>query len=230
MLFSKPTLIGHRGLCAFAPENTMESFEKALEAGLTWVEFDIRMAASGELVVIHDETVQRTTNGVGFVHAHTLHEIKKLKPSVPTFLELLNWSQQTGCHLNIEIKSMPHQTIPTTQRLLHELQAFSATLPAFIVSSFEHECLVYYEQHRKVDEKIGYLMEIVNWEVVEGLLPEKHLIHCGLNQVEGTFEQLAALGFEVLVYTVNDLGVAQKLIHQGVKGLFTDCLREGSLV
>lgn len=206
----------------------MESFEKALEAGLNWVEFDIQLTADGTLVVIHDETLERTTNGHGLVYEHTLAELKPLTPPIPTLSELLLWSQKMGCHLNIEIKPAPHNTIQTTEALLRELASLQKPIPTPIISSFHHECLQYYALQRT--EPTGYLMESLDWPLINTLNPKKNLIHCAAIQAPGAFEKLKSLGFDVLVYTVNDPTQAQTLFSQGVKGIFTDCLRPGTLV
>src|SRR3989338_788401 len=70
--------IGHRGAAALEPENTLRGFRKAIELGLDYVELDIRRCKSGELVVIHDEAVDRTTSGKGLVEDRTLQQLQKL--------------------------------------------------------------------------------------------------------------------------------------------------------
>ena len=70
-------VIAHRGASAYAPENTMPAFEKALELGAEGIELDVHMTADGEIVVIHDHTIDRTSNGKGMVKDLTLDEIKK---------------------------------------------------------------------------------------------------------------------------------------------------------
>ena len=68
--------IGHRGARAYAPENTLASFKKALEIGVDAIELDVRKTKDNQIVVIHDEDVKRTTNGEGLVCELTLKEIK----------------------------------------------------------------------------------------------------------------------------------------------------------
>ncbi len=86
--------IGHRGAGFLEPENTLRSFRKAIELGVNYVEFDIRRCKSGELVVIHDETVNRTTNGKGAVAELTLQELKKLDAgkgeNIPALQEVID--------------------------------------------------------------------------------------------------------------------------------------------
>lgn len=107
----------HRGCSQRYPENTLLAFEKATEvANLTGIELDIQLAKDGQLVVIHDERVDRTTEGIGFVKDYTLPELKKLhiyageypSQTIPTMEEVLDLTEQrckTGMKLNIELKT-----------------------------------------------------------------------------------------------------------------------------
>jgi len=74
----RPLRIGHRGACGLAPENTLASFRKALEIGVDGVEFDAHATKDGELVLMHDDKVDRTTEGTGFIRDLTFEEIRKL--------------------------------------------------------------------------------------------------------------------------------------------------------
>jgi glycerophosphoryl diester phosphodiesterase len=88
-------IIGHRGAAGYEPENTLLSFQKAVEIGVDWVEMDIRRSADGHLVVIHDDTVDRTTNGHGKVSEMTLAELKQLDAGkgqkIPTLQETFDF-------------------------------------------------------------------------------------------------------------------------------------------
>ncbi len=99
--------IGHRGAAALEPENTLRGFRKAVELGVDYVEFDIHRCKSRELVVIHDETVDRTTNGKGFVADLTLQQLKALDAgkgeSIPTLQEVIDCCKGK-VKMQIEIK------------------------------------------------------------------------------------------------------------------------------
>ena len=69
-------LIGHRGLPCLAPENSLEGFKLAAEAGLNWVEFDVQITQDNQLVLMHDDSIDRTTNGSGFVYNLTLKQLQ----------------------------------------------------------------------------------------------------------------------------------------------------------
>ncbi len=99
--------IAHRGASAYEPENTLRSFKRAIEMGADMIELDVRLSKDGHLVVMHDEEVDRSTNGHGFVNEKTLSELKKLDAGmgegVPTLEEVIAFSRgRTG--LVIELK------------------------------------------------------------------------------------------------------------------------------
>lgn len=101
-------IIGHRGACGYEPENTLSSFQKALDLNVAMIELDVYKCKSGELVVIHDSAVDKTTDGSGNVEDLTLAELKKLNCSncqkIPTLEEVINLVDRK-CKINIEIKS-----------------------------------------------------------------------------------------------------------------------------
>ena len=108
------TIIAHRGASAYAPENTLAAFDKALDLGAADVEFDVHFGADGQVVVIHDDTVDRTTNGAGAVAALTLAQLKSLdagswfaaqfsEERIPTLVELLE-RYKDRLHFHIEVK------------------------------------------------------------------------------------------------------------------------------
>lgn len=106
-----PQLIAHRGDSRRAPENTLAAFRSAVAAGADWLEMDVQMTKDGALVVIHDETVDRTTNGSGAVRELTLAEIRALDAGngeqVPTFAEAIALAKESNIGLMPEVKS-PH--------------------------------------------------------------------------------------------------------------------------
>lgn len=99
--------IGHRGAAGYVPENTLSSFQKAISLGVDMIEFDVRLSKDKQLVIIHDATVDRTTNGQGKVRNLTLEELKKLDAGggekIPTLPEVLALFKNK-CQFNIELK------------------------------------------------------------------------------------------------------------------------------
>jgi glycerophosphoryl diester phosphodiesterase len=111
-------IMAHRGASGYAPENTMAAFEKALEMGTEGIELDVHMTADGEIVVIHDHTVDRTSDGKGMVGALTLEEIREFDfgswfdpkfkgQSIPTLRDVFELLEDWEGLLNIEVKSGP---------------------------------------------------------------------------------------------------------------------------
>jgi glycerophosphoryl diester phosphodiesterase len=111
-----PKIIGHRGASHIAPENTMASFEAALKLGVDGIETDVQETKDGQLVLCHDELLNRTTNGKGLIKDYTLKELKELSAGawfskeyenerIPLLEELLDILKNRDILINIEIKS-----------------------------------------------------------------------------------------------------------------------------
>src|SRR5215510_6817363 len=127
----KPRLFAHRGASGEAPENTVEAFRRAVDAGVSYAELDVHATRDGQVVVIHDQTLERTTNGQGKVQEHTLAELQQLDAGywfsaddgrqfpfraagvrVPTLAEVLRGSPEL--RFTVEIK----QTEPAIEELV----------------------------------------------------------------------------------------------------------------
>lgn len=146
-------IFGHRGSAGTHPENTMVSFIETERVGADGIELDVQLTKDGEVVIIHDDKVDRTTNGKGYIKDLTLAEIKKLdagcnfkngqfKAEIPTLDEFLKWLKDTDLLCNIEYK-----TITVTN---HELEEKTVGLvkkygleDRIIFSSFNHYSIVY---------------------------------------------------------------------------------------
>ena len=101
-------VIGHRGAAGYEPENTLRSFRKAIELGVDWIELDVRRTADGHIVVIHDDTVERTTNGRGKVSELNFADLRRLDAgkgeAVPTLQEAIDLAKSGKRKLIIELK------------------------------------------------------------------------------------------------------------------------------
>jgi glycerophosphoryl diester phosphodiesterase len=229
-------LIGHRGLSAFAPENTLPSFLKAAKEGLQWVEFDIRLTADMKLVVFHDDTLERTTNGEGLVSKRTLSELQLLdagswfspafqNTNISTLDEVLLFLEAHNLQANIEIKSTPEQADATVEAFFPYLQGWPRGKPYPFVSSFDHKALAHC-RYSFPQLPIGYLVEKIKRKEIESLLDDPF---CSINcsnehNTLDDYQTLIQTDTPVFVYTVNKLDDAKKLFAAGVQGLFTDCL------
>lgn len=152
--FSSPWVIGHRGFAARYPENTLVAFQAAMDAGVPMIELDVTLSRDRKLVVIHDATLERTTNGHGSVHDYTLEELKQLDagswfhsdfadqrlPELGEVLKLVNGRVIT----NIEIKSHayePHHPPDAIEKQVLALVKQKKVLDAVLISSFNADIL-----------------------------------------------------------------------------------------
>jgi len=108
--------IGHRGAAGHAPENTLAAIQKGIALGVDFVEIDVRRTADGVLVVLHDETVNRTTNGKGRVDRLSLQEVKKFNAGngehIPTLEEVLKVAAgKAGLMVELKVKGMAQRTV-----------------------------------------------------------------------------------------------------------------------
>jgi len=136
-------VIAHRGGPSYAPENTLAAFQNAVAQGVDWLEFDVQMTRDGELVVIHDETVDRTTDGTGAVSDLTLEQIRALDAGngekVPTFEEVVKLAKAGGVKILPETKSA-HLYPGIEEKLLQVLEE-DGYLEQTAIQSFEADSL-----------------------------------------------------------------------------------------
>ena len=194
--------IAHRGYSGKFPENTMLAFKKAIEYGADGIETDVQMSKDGELVIIHDETLDRTTNASGFVKDYTLKELKKFRSKsvaqingskedeeskikdlkeevlekdeeIPTLRELLNLFANSNLKvLNLELKNSIIEYNGLEEGVLNMIDEFKLR-DRVIISSFNHKSLVKIREIEKLKKK----KMIVLGALVYGILvkPSKYL-------------------------------------------------------
>lgn len=202
-------VIGHRGMAA-QPENTLVSFKEALKHA-DMIELDVRRCKTGELVVIHDDSVDRTTNGKGKVHQLTLSEIRELavgKEKVPLLDEVL----ELECPINIEIKGVGIvKDIATLQH--QELH----------VSSFNRNELMELRRLNQ-DISIGCLFNALGIGMISFARKiQAQAIHPHVRFVSRKMvRQAHDAGLKVYVYTVNTVKGMERMRSLGVDGIFTD--------
>jgi glycerophosphoryl diester phosphodiesterase len=136
-LNGKPAVVGHRGASGHASENTMASFGLAHEMGADLVECDVHLSADGVPVVIHDETLERTTSGAGLVKAHTVAQLSAL--GVPTLDDLLAWAA-SRIPVSIEIKNGPLYYEGLVEKTVDLIRAHGLVERTFLIS-FDHFAL-----------------------------------------------------------------------------------------
>ena len=160
-----PIVLGHRGASGYAPENTMESFRLALEMNADGVELDVQMTKDGELVIIHDELVDRTSNGKGWVKDLTFEELRELNFNnhkegyefcqIPTLDEVLELFSNTGKMINIEIKSNIINYPGITKKVIDKVREHDMQ-DHVIYSSFNHQTCLEVEEYDP-DAYVGFL-------------------------------------------------------------------------
>jgi len=223
----------HRGASGYFPENTMLSFRKAIELGATGIETDVQMTSDGVLVLIHDEKVNRTTNGIGLVKDFTYDDLNKLdagswfnkkydSEKIPTAKQLIILAKSNNILLNLEIKN-GEVTYPGIEEKLIEMLYQYKYEDKVILSSFNHYSMVHCKDISK-EIKTGLLY-------MAGLYqPEIYCKHTGADALHPYFNSLnkeiidnaKKEGLLVNPFTVNDEACMKSLITAGVDGLITN--------
>ncbi|MDE0179286.1 MAG: glycerophosphodiester phosphodiesterase family protein [Gammaproteobacteria bacterium] len=218
-------IIGHRGAAGLAPENTLAGFARAVELGVDGVELDVRMAGT-ETVVIHDERVDRTTNGTGMVSELGFAVLQSLDAGngqrIPTLGEVLELVPR-HVMLNVELKGSG--TARPVAGIVGDLAAGrqTADLPSLLVSSFDHEELRLF---REICPGVPCAPLAGRWsddlESAAGAL-DAWSVNLSLRAAtEAHVRAVRSWGRRCLVFTVNDPARAQSLSGIGVTGVFTD--------
>jgi glycerophosphoryl diester phosphodiesterase len=228
-------VIGHRGAAARAPENTLASLREAHRLGCAWVEFDVMLSRDMVPVLIHDETVDRTTDRKERVPDLTYEELRRLDAGVrfaarfrgervPHLEEALDLCLGLGLSANVEVKPAAGFE-RETGRVVAEtlLRRWPAGGPRLLVSSFERPSL---EAALGAAPEIprGLLAEELpaDWEAAM-LALRCATLNLGWRRLRpGILRELAGRGVPVLLYTVNEPWRARDLLAEGAAAVFTD--------
>ena len=225
-----PRWIAHRGGGTLAPENTLAGIRLAARLGYQAVEFDVMLSGDGTPVLMHDETLGRTTNGAGRVCATADAVLFSLDAGkgerVPRFAEAAMLCREYGLLANVEIKpasGYERQTAETVAGMCGELWQGAAVLP--LISSFSLDAL---EIARDLAPQIprGLLFEKVpaDWLATARRL-QALTLHCAANRLsDRVLAEAQDNGMPVLCYTVNAPERAKMLFARGVSAVFTDRL------
>jgi len=217
--------IGHRGACGYAPENTLASFKKALELSVDYIELDVLLSRDGFLVVIHDDKVDRTTNGTGLVIKKALEELKQLDAGngekIPTLQEVLDLIDKKA-KVNIELKGK-ETAEPVAQLIETYVRTKGWTYDDFIISSFDNQGLHVFKA-LKPQVKIGALIADTPLDYVKFKKDLKaYSINISMEFINKRFVDNAHIhGLKVLVFTVNDINDIERIKKLNVDGIFSD--------
>ena len=223
---------GHRGALAYAPENTLPSFELALAQGADGVEFDVQLTKDGIPVVIHDETVNRTTSGAGLVAEFPLARLQALDACagweqfagvhIPALTEVLEVLAPAGVTINVELKNSVVMYPGLEEKVLAQLRSFGVEDRA-VVSSFNHESLL---RVRKLapNLRLGVLHQdilVKPWAYTRRLgIPAVH--PPALAVTKKYVQRAHAAGIAVRPWGIDDEQVLRRLLRWGVDAVFVD--------
>jgi glycerophosphoryl diester phosphodiesterase len=230
-----PPVIAHRGARVRAPENTMAAFKAAREDGARWIETDVKLTSDGVPILMHDDTLDRTTDGHGSVADMSWAEIKNLDAGawfspafkgtrVATLVELLIFARDTNMRLNLELKPCPGRTQATVMvALIEAAKLWPDTAPPPLISSFDIDALSIAAQLHPEWPR-GLLLDEwrEDWRELASLVQATTI---NLNADLLTPARIAALreaNKPILAYTVNDAARAKALLQSGVQAVFSD--------
>ncbi|MBU2897385.1 glycerophosphodiester phosphodiesterase family protein [Vibrio hepatarius] len=225
-------IIGHRGVAGDYPENTKVSIEAAAKLGVEWVEVDVQPTKDNILVICHDHTIDRCSNGSGRIDEKTLEELRQFNfaarfgdrtytQPIMTLSELLSLASDLNLKLNLELKVDQHDKTHVAQLLKHDLQSSQLSCQSILLSSFDHDTLL--ELHVVLPNyQIAVLTEKLSPKDTQ-LLQTISAFGCNLNYKFATKREVSLLqkqGFQVWCYTVNQPSDIQHLGY--LDGIFSD--------
>lgn len=231
-------IYAHRGARGYAPENTMAAFRLALELGADGIELDVQATKDGAVVICHDHTIDRTSNGTGWIRDYTLAELRALDfggwfspefvgEALPTFAEFFAWYVTTPLYLNVEIKNGPAVYPGIERKLIAEMQEIMPLdFPLYdrlIFSSFYHPSLC---EIKTLDLrfKTGVLFDDRPVDVA-GMAKQinAEYLHPHWHYLEQEWVQAAHdAGIGVNSYTVNTREEYEFARAAGIDGIFSD--------
>ena len=229
-----PKVIGHRGACGSAPENTLASITRAAELGTQAVEFDVTITRDGHAVLMHDFNVDRCTDGQGPVVLKSADEISKLDAGgwfapkfkgerIPLLGDALSLVMEKGLALNLEIKPTLGWEEPTARAVAAALQSVWPADARLLVSSMSTLALDVFHDLMP-DVTLGLIVYAVPDLWCERL--ERHhcqSLHCYHPFVTPALvDAVHSSGHRLHVYTVNEVGQAEALFAMGVDAVFTN--------
>lgn len=226
--------IAHRGFSGKYPENTMVAFKKAVEVGCDGIETDLHMTKDGIIVICHDETIDRTTNGRGFIHEYNYNELWKFDAGIkfhkefegekiPSIDEFLDYVKDKNILINLELKNDVIHYDEMEKKVIEKVYEFKLENNV-ILSSFNHYSMIRAKEYDG-SIKTGLLcaaalynvhdyVKTVGADALHPFFPtlmDKGIVDC-----------IKKSGIEINTYTVNEEKHMKKLIGMGVDGIITN--------
>lgn len=231
---NRPIIYGHRGASQYAPENTLASYNRAIEMGADGIEIDVHKSKDGHLIVCHDERVDRTTNGQGYIKDLILKEIKSLDAGswfskefsgekIPLLEEVLEFVKDKDILLNIELKNGPIFYDGIEDELIRLVRVFNL-VENTIISSFNHYSLSYIKNiDKQFKTGILYIAGMIDpWEYAKKVGASYiHPLYLTIN--EEVVLESQNNGVKVNSFTVNTEKEIELMKSFKVDGIITDC-------
>lgn len=232
-----PSVIGHRGAAAYAPENTLDSIRTAADMGAKWVELDVKLTKDFVPIIFHDDDLDRTTNGHGPVANTNFEDIQDLEAGswfsesfagikIPTLEEAIDVILHHNLGVNLEIKPCPGREKDTAEAMLDLLSQIWDDADRLLISSFSFVSLET-ALDMAPEWARGVLFESdlpENWKDLAQYLEATTINIDGRTVKRETVEEIIDLEKRVLAYTINDVHLARRLRSWGVDSFFTDDL------
>lgn len=230
-----PRVIGHRGAAEAAPENTLIGFREAKRQGCAWVEFDAKLSADNFSFLLHDDDLDRTSNGTGPARLLNWAALAALDAGawkgasfadtrLPLLSEAMALFEELDLAFNLEIKPCPGRAEETARLLLDEVRKlWPASRPKPLISSFDISCLEV-ARDSFPDLPRGLLIDSHpgDWAALAKRLQVETINIWDRDVTPEWCREIKAAGYGLLVYTVNDAARAKTLLGWGVDGVFTD--------
>jgi glycerophosphoryl diester phosphodiesterase len=236
--------VSHRGASGYAPEHTITSYQMGEKMHGDYIEIDLQMTKDGQLIAMHDETVDRTTNGTGLVKDYTLDQIKQMDAGswfnekypqyanpeyvglqVPTLEEIF---QKFGKNANYYIETKSPEVYPGMEKeLLRLVNEYDINKKTLLVQSFSSLSL---KKMKELDPTVK-LIQLLSYKAkatisdAEIVDIKEYAMGVGPNYTyltEDYIQKVVNSGLEIHPYTVNDKETMKKLIDWGVTGMFTN--------
>lgn len=238
--YNRPLIEAHRGNSMYAPENTLAAFKEAIHAGADRIEIDLKISSDNRLVVIHDQTINRTTNDTGRVNEMIFDELRSLDAGtwkdkkyagekIPTLTEVINLAKNK-CMVNIDLKDSAAAVVMA--EIIKELKAESMVcitgkIPACVddIRSISPSITMFYENSPDVSDliKAEKPIEAITLAIKEARmknLPGFLFHHRWINEEVVYMAHLH--GLAVNVWGVNELSDMKRMINIGVDAIMTD--------
>ena len=220
---SRITRIGHRGAAGYAPENTLASLQYAIGLGLDFAEFDVRRTHDDVLILLHDKTVDRTTNGKGPVDHSSFRDLKALDAghgnSIPSLEEALRLADgKIGVILEIKVQGIAQDCVETVQHLRFHSPVIYASFLLDELSDI-----------RDADRQAATMALFSNLPSdprgIAATVRPSQATHVGLRHdtiTSDLIQELHQAGWLVFAYTVNEPAAIQRLKAYGIDGIISD--------